>query len=196
MRTARLVMRRWMPQDREPFAEMNADPEVMKHFPAPLDRAASDAFADRIEAGFAEHGFGLWAVERLDTQAFIGFVGLAVPRFDAHFTPTVEVGWRLARSSWGQGFATEAGLRAVAAGFDVFGLDQIVSFTATVNAPSIAVMRRLGMTHDPTEDFDHPSLPADHPLRRHVLYRPRSQGRIARYAWSAAHGSESRSPAR
>lgn len=166
-------MRRWRPEDREPFAEMNADPDVMRYFPALLDRAASDVFVDRIEAGFDEHGFGLWAIERLDTHAFIGFVGLSVPSFDAHFTPAVEVGWRLARSSWGQGFATEAGLRAVEAGFEDCGLTQIVSFTATVNTRSIAVMDRLGMTHDPADDFDHPALQAGHPLQRHVLYRLR-----------------------
>lgn len=153
---------------------MNADLEVMKYFPSPLDRAASDALVDRIEAGFDECGFGLWAVDRLDTQSFIGFVGLSVPRFEAHFTPAVEIGWRLSRSSWGQGFATEAALRVVAAGFDEFGLDQIVSFTAKVNAPSIAVMNRLAMTHDADDDFDHPALPPGHLLQRHVLYRLRS----------------------
>lgn len=152
---------------------MNADPEVMWYFPARLDRAASDAFVDRIEAGFDEHGFGLWAIERLDTHAFIGFVGLSVPSFDAPFTPAVEVGWRLAKSSWDRGFATEAALRAVEAGFEDFGLTEIVSFTATVNTRSIAVMGRLGMTHDPVDDFDHPSLQAGHPLQRHVLYRLR-----------------------
>lgn len=173
MRTERLLMRRWRDSDREPFAELNADAVVMAHLPAALDRAASDALVDRIEAGFEEHGFGLWAVERLDTGAFIGFVGLSVPRFDALFTPAVEVGWRLARSAWGQGFATEAAGRAVAAGFEQFGLDEIVSFTTRTNLVSQAVMRRLGMTTDPAEDFDHPALPAGHRLRRHVLYRLR-----------------------
>jgi RimJ/RimL family protein N-acetyltransferase len=169
-------MRRWRSEDCEPFAEMNADPDVMRYFPARLDRVASDAFVDRIEAGFDEHGFGLWAIERLDTYAFIGFVGLSVPSFDARFTPAVEIGWRLARSSWEQGFATEAGLRAVQAGFEDFGLTQIVSFTATVNTRSTAVMGRLGMTHDPADDFDHPALRAGHPLQRHVLYRLRRPG--------------------
>lgn len=171
-------MRRWHSEDREPFAEMNADPDVMRYFPAPLDRAASDAFVDRIEAGFDECGFGLWAIERLDTHAFIGFVGLSVPSFDAPFTPAVEIGWRLARSSWDQGFATEAALRAVEAGFEDFGLTEIVSFTAKVNTRSIAVMDRLGMTHDPVDDFDHPVLQAGHPLQRHVLYRLRPTGLV------------------
>jgi len=174
VRTARLVLRRWRSEDRAPFAELNADPKVMRYFPSLLDRAASDALIDRIEAGFDERGYGLWAVDRLDTQSFIGFVGLSVPRFEAHFTPAVEIGWRLATSSWGQGFATEAAFRVVAAGFDEFGLDQIVSFTAKLNTPSIAVMRKLAMTHNPVDDFDHPTLPPGHPLQRHVLYRLRS----------------------
>ncbi|MEO7262504.1 MAG: GNAT family N-acetyltransferase [Jatrophihabitantaceae bacterium] len=164
-------MRRWRPADREQFAAMNADPQVMAHFPAPLDRAASDALVDRFEAGFAELGFGLWALERIDTGEFIGFTGLSVPRFQAHFTPAVEVGWRLSRQAWGHGFATEAGRQALRVGFQEFGLSEIVSFTASDNAASRAVMRRLGMICDPAEDFEHPMLAPGHPLRRHVLYR-------------------------
>ena len=173
MRTERLTLRRWTPQDYEPFAAMNADPEVMKYFPARLDRTESDALLDRIEAGFAAHGFGLWAIEQVSEPGLIGFVGLSVPGFDAPFTPAVEVGWRLVRSAWGRGLATEAARAAVAAGFDDFGLDQVVSFTATMNVPSIAVMHRLGMSNSPADDFDHPKLPAGHPLQRHVLYRLR-----------------------
>jgi RimJ/RimL family protein N-acetyltransferase len=171
MRTERLLMRRWLPGDRAPFAALNADPQVMAHFPTPLDRAASDAFADKIEAGFEANGFGLWVLERLDTAEFVGFTGLSVPKFSAPFTPAVEVGWRLCRAAWGRGFATEAGRQAVAVGFGGYGLAEIVSFTATGNAASQAVMRRLGMRRDPAGDFDHPALPAGHPLRRHVLYR-------------------------
>jgi ribosomal-protein-alanine N-acetyltransferase len=171
MRTQRLLMRRWQPADRAPFAALNADPQVMAHFPHPLDRAASDALVDRIEAGFADHGFGMWALERLDTGEFIGFTGLARVRFDEHFTPAVEVGWRLCRAAWRQGFATEAGRQALTVGFGEYGLAEIVSFTATGNAPSRAVMHRLGMVRDPTGDFEHPAVPAGHPLRRHVLYR-------------------------
>ena len=171
MRTERLLMRRWRPADREPFAALNADPQVMAHFPGPLDRTTSDAFVDRIEAGFDANGFGLWALERLDTGEFIGFTGLAIPSFQAHFTPAVEVGWRLCRSAWGHGFATEAGRQALTAGFSEFGLAEIVSFTATGNAASRAVMRRLGMSRDPAGDFDHPALPPGHRLRRHVFYR-------------------------
>ncbi|WP_246852712.1 GNAT family N-acetyltransferase [Naasia sp. SYSU D00948] len=177
MRTARLLLRQWREEDLEPFAHLNADPEVMRHFPAPLDRAASDALAQRARQHLDEHGWGLWAVEVLDGPhaGFVGFTGLARPRFEAHFTPAIEVGWRLARPVWGHGYATEAAQAAVAFGFRELGLEEIVSFTAVGNARSTAVMRRLGMTTDPREDFDHPALPAGHPLRRHVLYRlPRS----------------------
>ena len=171
IRTERLVLRRWLQRDREPFAAMNADPEVMAHFPAPLTREESDALVDRIEAGFAEHGFGLWALEVRSTGAFIGFTGLAVPSFEAAFTPAVEIGWRLQRSAWGQGYATEAARAALAVAFDQTGMREVVSFTSTVNDRSQAVMRRLGMTHDHADDFDHPRVPPGSPLRRHVLYR-------------------------
>jgi RimJ/RimL family protein N-acetyltransferase len=126
---------------------------------------------ERIDAGFEERGYGLWAVEIPEEAEFIGFVGLALHDFPAHFTPAVEIGWRLARDYWGRGFATEAARTAIADGFDRVGLNEIVSFTAAVNVRSAAVMQRLGMTHDPADDFDHPRLPVGHPLRRHVLYR-------------------------
>lgn len=171
LRTERLLLRRWRDDDREPFAALNADPEVMAYFPAPLDRAASDALVDRIEAGFTDHGFGMWALESLAEGSFVGFTGLAVPSFSAPFTPAVEVGWRLARPAWGHGFATEAATAALDFGFDRIGLTEIVSFTAAVNERSRAVMGRLGMAYDARDDFDHPGLPDGHPLRRHVLYR-------------------------
>jgi len=150
---------------------MNADPRVMEFFVARLDRAASDALIDRIEAHFDQHGFGLWAVEVPGVAPFIGFTGLAVARFDAPFTPCVEVGWRLAAAHWGQGYATEAARLALAYGFESAGLAEILSFTAVDNRRSRAVMERLGMQRDPAEDFDHPLVPDGHPLRRHVLYR-------------------------
>lgn len=150
---------------------MNADPEVMRYFPAPLDRAASDALADRIEVGLEAEPYGLWAVQLEAGEPFVGFVGLAVPSFEAPFTPCVEIGWRLARSAWGQGYATEAARRVLAYAFDELGLDEIVSFTVAANRPSRAVMERIGMQRDPAGDFDHPRLPPSHPLRRHVLYR-------------------------
>lgn len=174
--TDRLLLRRWQAADRAPFAQLNADPEVMRHFPAPLTRRQSDEFADRIDDQLDEHGWGLWAVEvaeegSVDRGRFAGYTGLAVPSFTAHFTPAVEVGWRLARWAWGRGYATEAARAALAVGFDRLGLPAIVSFTAVPNVRSQAVMRRLGMTRDPADDFDHPGVPAGHPLRRHVLYR-------------------------
>lgn len=150
---------------------MNADPVVMEHFPGTLTRRESDELVERIEAGFVENGFFLWAVEVRASNEFIGFTGLAAPGFEAHFTPAVEVGWRLARSAWGNGYATEAARAAVAFGFEEVGLSEIVSFTTPVNRRSRAVMERLGMSRDPRDDFDHPNLPPGHPQRPHVLYR-------------------------
>jgi RimJ/RimL family protein N-acetyltransferase len=176
-RTPRLILRRFVPADREPFAAMNADPEVMHHFPGVLSREESDRVAGRIEAHFAQRGFGLWAVEIPGVTAFAGLVGLAVPRFEAAFTPCVEVSWRLARAHWGQGYATEAAGAALGFGFDQLGLNEIVSFTVPDNLRSRRVMERLGMTHDARDDFDHPLLADGHPLRRHVLYRKRRPGK-------------------
>jgi RimJ/RimL family protein N-acetyltransferase len=171
LRTDRLILRRWRDSDREPFAALNADPAVMEHFPSALTREQSDAMVDAIEAGFDAYGFGLWALEIAETGEFIGFTGLSVPSFDAPFTPTVEVGWRLARPAWGHGYASEAARHAVAHGLHDAGLPEIVSFTTVGNVRSRAVMERIGMTRDPADDFDHPRLPVDSPLRPHVLYR-------------------------
>ena len=150
---------------------MNADPTVMEFFPKPLDRAESDGMAARIEAHFERRGFGLWAVEVPGVADFIGFVGLSTPTFEAHFTPCVEVGWRLARDHWGRGYATEAARAALDFGFRQLGLPEIVSFTVPANRRSRGVMERIGMTRSPADDFDHPVLPEGHPLRKHVLYR-------------------------
>lgn len=176
--TARLRLRGWRDSDYAPFAALNADPEVMRHFPAPLARTASDAFADRCRAAIDERGWGLWAVEvsgdpaaATHEGAFTGFVGLNVPSFDAHFTPAVEVGWRLAERFWGRGYATEAATAALGYAFGELGLDEVVSFTTVGNDRSRRAMERLGMHRDPAEDFDHPSLAADDPIRPHVLYR-------------------------
>jgi RimJ/RimL family protein N-acetyltransferase len=177
IRTARLELRPWRDEDRAPFAALNADPRVMEFFPKTLDRADSDAMAARLREHFDRHGFGLWAVEVPGVADFIGFVGLAVPRFEAHFTPCVEIGWRLAREHWGRGYATEAARAALAFGFRDLALDEIVSFTTTANLRSRAVMERIGMTRSPADDFDHPALPEGHPLRRHVLYRARRPDR-------------------
>jgi RimJ/RimL family protein N-acetyltransferase len=171
LRSERLFLRRWCEADREPFAKMNRDPAVMAFFPALLSKAESDAMIDRIETHFAEHSFGLWAAELSDTCEFIGYVGLAVPRFGAAFTPCVEIGWRLATQHWGKGLATEGARAVVEHAFGALGLQGLVSFTTEANLRSRRVMEKLGMTRNPDEDFDHPSLPDGHPLRRHVLYR-------------------------
>jgi RimJ/RimL family protein N-acetyltransferase len=171
--TLRLRLRRWRDEDLPAFAAMNADPKVMEFFPKALDRTESDGLASRICEAFARRGFGLWAVEVPGGAKFIGFVGLSVPGFSAHFTPCVEVGWRLAHEHWGHGYASEAARAAIAFGFERVGLDEIVSFTTAANRRSRAVMERIGMTHTPDDDFDHPVLPEGHPLRRHVLYRVR-----------------------
>jgi RimJ/RimL family protein N-acetyltransferase len=171
LQTDRLILRRWRPDDREPFASMNADPEVMRHLNRPLTREESDAFVERIEKQFEEHGFGLWAVEVPGEAPFIGYVGLWIAAFEAHFTPAVEVGWRLDRPYWGNGYATEAARATITDGFERVGLKEIVSFTSRLNVRSVAVMERVGMTRDPNGDFDHPNVPPGSPLRPHVLYR-------------------------
>jgi RimJ/RimL family protein N-acetyltransferase len=143
----------------------------MEYFPDLLTRQQSDSLIEAIESGFEQRGFGLWAVEVRATGTFIGFTGLNEPSLEAHFTPAVEVGWRLARAAWGEGYATEAARASLAFGFEEIGLDQVVSFTSAVNMRSRAVMERIGMTRNPDDDFEHPGLPSAHPLRRHVLYR-------------------------
>ena len=169
--TDRLRLRRWHDSDREPFAALNADPAVMEFYPAPLSRSHSDAMVDRIEETFDHRGFGLWAVEIRTTGMFVGYVGLWPATFNAHFTPAVEVGWRLARVSWGLGYATEAARASTTDGFVRLGLEEIVSFTAVINRRSQRVMQKLGMTHDGDDDFNNPSLAEGDPLRPHVLYR-------------------------
>lgn len=150
---------------------MNADPVVMEYYPSVLTRSESDAFVQRIEDHFDAEGFGLWAVEVTGTGAFAGYVGLWSATFDAHFTPAVEIGWRLRREVWGHGYATEAARVALDDGFHRVGLDEIVSFTSAINPRSRRVMAKLGMRHDPAGDFDHPLVAAPSPLRPHVLFR-------------------------
>jgi RimJ/RimL family protein N-acetyltransferase len=169
--TERLLLRPWRDDDLAPFAALNADPRVMQHLPGLLSRDDSDAMAARIRAHFAARGFGLFAVEVPGVAPFIGFIGLATPSFEAHFTPCVEVGWRLAAAHWGRGYAIEGARAAVAHGFSALGLDEIVSMTVPANERSRRVMERLGMRRSPDDDFDHPRLPEGHRLRRHVLYR-------------------------
>lgn len=169
--TERLLLRPWRDSDLEPLAALNADPRVMQHFPRLLTRDESQAMILRIQGIFSERGFGLWALEVKDGAPFIGFCGLLAPGFTAHFTPCVEIGWRLAADHWGQGYAREAARAALAYGFDRARLDEIVSFTVPANVRSRRVMEAIGMTRDPEDDFEHPALPPGHPLRRHVLYR-------------------------
>ncbi|MBI5175584.1 MAG: GNAT family N-acetyltransferase [Candidatus Obscuribacter sp.] len=172
LETERVVLRRWRKSDFKPFARMNQDPMVMEFFPRRLDADETRAMIRRIESGFEEHGFGLYAVELKENNAFIGFVGLSVPKFSAHFTPCVEIGWRLASEYWGRGLATEAAREVMRAAFHDFGLEEIVSMTAVPNQRSRRVMEKLGMTTMPDDDFDHPLVP-EGPLKRHVLYRKR-----------------------
>jgi RimJ/RimL family protein N-acetyltransferase len=155
----------------EPFAAMNADPRVSEYLPTPLSRPDSDAKVAGIQGHFDKHGFGLWAVEIPGLAPFAGFVGLTTPRFEAHFTPAIEIGWRLAAEHWGRGYATEGARAVLAFGFEVARLEEIVSITVPANARSRRVMEKIGMTRNPADDFDHPLLPEGHPLRRHVLYR-------------------------
>lgn len=180
IRTDRLLLRAWRESDREPFAALNADPAVAEHFPAALTREQSDEGVDAITRHFDQHGFGLWAVEVAASGDFAGFVGLNVPTFEAHFTPCVEIGWRLARSHWGHGYATEAARASLRHGFEVLELEEIVALTVPANRRSIAVMERIGMTRDHSGDFDHPRIAEGSPLRRHVLYRitPQQHGAV------------------
>jgi ribosomal-protein-alanine N-acetyltransferase len=174
LETDRLLLRRWKDSDREPFAEMNADPQVMEFFPVCLSREESDRFVDRIETHFDNHGFGLFAAEVKAEAKFIGFIGLYVATFQAHFTPCVEIGWRIAAPYWNRGLATEGSRKVVEFGFERLHLDSIVSFTVPENVASRRLMEKLGMTYNPADDFDHPKLPEGHRLRRHVLYRLRN----------------------
>ncbi len=171
LKTDRLILRRWRAADLAPFAAINADPLAMRFMPAAMTAEESRGMVKRIEAHFETHGFGIWAVEAPGAAPFIGFVGLQRVPFEAHFTPAVEIGWRLSPAHWGKGYASEAAKAALRFGFENLNLDQIVSFTVPANKPSWSVMERIGMTRDPKDDFDHPRLPEGHPLRRHVLYR-------------------------
>ena len=171
LETSRLLLRPWRDEDRAPFAALNADARVMEHFPAPLDQAESDAFVDRHAALIDRQGWGLWALEVKGGPPFIGFTGLAVPSFEASFTPCVEVGWRLAAEHWGHGYATEAATAALRHGFVHVGLDEIVSFTFVGNRRSRRVMDKIGLEEQ--LEFDHPAL-AGHRVERHVLYSARA----------------------
>jgi len=170
LETERLILRPWRECDRAPFAALNADAETMRFFPAPLTRAQSDAAVDAMSARMAEQGWGFFALERKADGAFAGMTGLNRPRFEAPFMPCIEIGWRLPRSAWGQGYASEAARACLDFAFATLGEKRVVAFTAVANAPSRRVMERIGMTRVADGDFDHPNVPKGHPLRRHVLY--------------------------
>jgi RimJ/RimL family protein N-acetyltransferase len=177
--TPRLILRPWQSTDREPFAQLNADPRVMTYMPRRLTHELSNALVDRLEAHFVEHDFGLWAVELRQTGKFMGFIGLQRTTFVAPFTPCVEISWRLAAAHWGQGYATEGARAALSYGFEVLQLPEIVSFTTRENQRSRRVMEKLGLCYCPQEDFNHPLLPGN-PLAPHVLYR------LSQADWSAS----------
>jgi RimJ/RimL family protein N-acetyltransferase len=184
--TPRLILRPWRDEDADAFAAMFDDPAVMEFLMPQPDRAGIDAIISRVRGHFDEHGFGWWAAELKQAGAFIGFIGLSYIPFEAHFTPAVEVGWRLASAHWGRGYATEGAKAALEAAFTQLGLTEIVSITVPANTRSRRVMERIGMTHDPAGDFDHPRLPEGHALRRHVLYR------VDRERWQKDGGSAQR----
>lgn len=174
LETERLRLRTWKQADREPFARLNADPRVREFFPRVLSKSESDAEADRVEEHFRRNEFTFFAAELRESGEFIGFTGLAAPSFEAHFTPCMEIGWRLAHNYWGCGLATEAACAVLRHGFEALRLNEIVAFTVPANVRSRRVMEKLGMIYSPEDDFDHPGLPEGHPLRRHVLYRIKS----------------------
>lgn len=169
--TERLLLRSWRVDDRVPFARLNADPRVVEFLLKPLSRSESDAFADRINAHFAEHGFGLFAAELKQNSSFIGHIGLAIPAYTTPFSPCVEIAWRLSPCCWNQGLATEGAKAVLRYAFETLKLPEIVSFTVPANRRSQRVMEKIGMLRDFEGDFDHPMVPENHPLRRHVLYR-------------------------
>lgn len=169
--TKRLLLRRWRLQDRDAFAAMNDDPKVMFYMPRRMTRQESDRWMEAIEEEFQRDGFGIWALELPDQVPFIGFAGLRWVSYDAHFTPAVEIGWRLSSAYWGQGFATEAAREAARVGFSDFKLGEIVAETAETNLPSRRVMDRVGMQHDTAGNFLHPAYSPESDFVRRVLYR-------------------------
>lgn len=169
--TDRIVLRRWQPNDREPFAAINADADVMRYFDKPRNRAESDATADRLEAHINDHDFGFWAAELKETGEFIGFIGIEHTSPDLLCSPAVEIGWRLDKRFWGKGLAPEGARACLAYAFSKLKLEEVVSFTAEGNVPSMRVMEKIGMKRDVSADFDHPAIPEGHPIRRHVFYR-------------------------
>jgi RimJ/RimL family protein N-acetyltransferase len=175
LETERLILRTWKESDLDAMCEINQDPMVMEYFPAIQDRMTTQKFLEKVKAHYEEHGYSLYACERKDSAECIGFIGLFIPDFQSHFTPANEIGWRLSSKHWGQGFATEGAKAVLDYAFKDLKLDEIVSFTSLENEKSIRVMKKIGLKHNSNDDFDHPKLPLDHPLCRHVLYRLRLQ---------------------
>ncbi|MES2200220.1 MAG: GNAT family N-acetyltransferase [Chlamydiota bacterium] len=178
IKTTRLVLRHWKESDLKPFAQMNADPRVMEYFPSVMSKEESDQLAKRMQAKLEETGYGFLAVSVPNVSEFIGFIGLNnidKTTWPVHFSPAIEIGWRLATPYWRKGYATEAAQACLKYGFETLGLQEIVSFTAKKNLPSRAVMSKIGMHYDPEGDFDHPKLPNGHRLKKCVLYRIRSR---------------------
>src|SRR5215471_6558546 len=173
LKTPRLLLRSWQESDRAPFAAMNADPLVMRYFLSTLSAEETDRMLENNRLHFERHGFGLWAVALAETDEFAGYIGLNVPSFKAPFTPCVEIGWRLAARFWNQGLATEGAAAVLRFAHLTLGIGEVVSFTSAHNLPSRRVMEKIGMTRDIEGDFDHPRIPKEHPLCRHVLYRAR-----------------------
>ncbi|MEJ8474943.1 GNAT family N-acetyltransferase [Roseibium algae] len=173
LETERLILRSWQTADQAPLARLNADPEVMRYFPSPLSREESDALMNRAMAKQEADGVCFAPIEEKLTGKFLGFVGLSRPKYNKPlpFDPCIEIGWRLDRSAWGKGYASEAAQAWLQYGFDVLDLEEIVSFTTVTNQPSRRVMERIGMVHNPADDFLHPALEEGHPLEAHVLYR-------------------------
>lgn len=170
IQTNRLILRQWKDSDREMFGILNADPETLKYFPKTLTQKESNAFIDKSIEIINRKGYGLFAVEIKETNEFIGFTGLAIPSWEAQFTPCTEIGWRLYKDFWGKGYATESANAVLKFAFNELKLNEVVSFTSPYNVPSINVMKRIGMTHDPDRDFEHPRIEVGNKLRRHVFY--------------------------
>lgn len=169
--TERLILRTWRKEDTDPYFQINQDPKVMEYFPGLQDLETTKNFIIKVNNHFDKHGYTLYATARKDTNEFIGFIGLFVADFEAHFTPATEIGWRLSSKHWGKGFATEGAKAVLDYAFKELEIPEIVSFTAEGNAKSIKVMQKIGLQHNAGNDFDHPKLDDASPLKRHVLYR-------------------------
>lgn len=172
--TQRLILRQWREEDKTPNYAMNSDPEVMKFFPTVLTKKESDHFVEKMTQNINDSGWGYWAVEEKKSAQFVGALGLWQPQFSTHFTPCTEIGWRIHRTFWKLGYATEGATAVLNFAFKKLELSEVVSFTSQQNLASIAVMKRIGMTRVPGSDFEHPNLEKDHPLSWHVLYHSKN----------------------